>query len=535
MQKYINLSAQYGFDQNVKYQYESVEQIMQNMDRLGIWQTVIEFPGAANTLERAKRLLRDIQRQPNWKERIIPSFVTDTAMLFETGALEKFKAILRENQPCCITLRPKGNGRLRMADMIFDEIQDLCSVVLLDYQQIAVEGAADDLLYLAERYPDKSFVLRYVTRSYYNFAIDVMHRAKNIYLANNGLHTRAAVEMLTKRFGENRILFSVECPANGGAAMATIAFADLSEEAKDNIRFGNFVKLFPKEQDRKKLTENSRVIPNQVKNSFWTPFIEQGIAPNVDIYDVHCHLGTTGGSWNLMDACMESQVKAFESDIEKLGLKKVITSVSGRPDLIQANLDMMEAVDGREKFKGYVRFNPNMADDFTEEYLDACFATGYFVGLKSLPAYMKVDIRSSQYDRMFAYADKHGLPVLLHCWQEKAGYGSPMSCAEAAAKWPNAKVILGHSGGSTAGRLECEKIAQDPRFSNVYFEFCGSFCADRPWEESLKYIDHHRVLYGTDACLHSMFFEMGKLLSSDIPDDQLTDILGANAKRLFGF
>jgi predicted TIM-barrel fold metal-dependent hydrolase len=32
-----------------------------------------------------------------------------------------------------------------------------------------------------------------------------------------------------------------------------------------------------------------------------------------------------------------------------------------------------------------------------------------------------------------------------------------------------------------------------------------------------------------------MFFEMGKLLSSDIPDDQLTDILGANAKRLFGF
>ena len=32
-----------------------------------------------------------------------------------------------------------------------------------------------------------------------------------------------------------------------------------------------------------------------------------------------------------------------------------------------------------------------------------------------------------------------------------------------ASPWPNAKVILGHSGGSTAGRLECEKIAQDPQ------------------------------------------------------------------------
>ena len=535
MQKYINLNAQYGFDQDVKYQYNSVEQIMQNMDRLGIWQTVIEFPGAANTLARAERLLTDIQRIPNWKERIIPSFVADTAMLFETGALEKFKAILRENQPCCITLRPKGIGRLRMADMILDEIHELCSVVLMDYQQLTIEGSADDLLYLANRYPDKSFVLRYVTRSGYNYAIDVMHRAKNIYLDNSGLHTRAALEMLVRRFGEDRVLFSTECPANGGASMATITFAELSDEAKDNVRFGNFVKLFHNEQDRKTLTDNSKVIPNQVKNRFWTPFVERGIAPDVDIYDVHCHVGPTGGSWNLMDASMDSQIKAFERDIDKLGLKKVVTSVSGRPDLIQANLDMMEAVGGREKFKGYLRFNPNMADAFTDAYLDDCFATGYFIGLKTLPAYMKVDIRSSQYDRMFAYANKHGLPVLIHCWQEKAGYGSPMSCAEAAAKWPNAKVILGHSGGSTAGRLECEKIAQDPRYSNVYFEFCGSFCSDRPWEESLKYIDHRRVLYGTDACLHSMFFEMGKLLSSDIPDDQLTDILGTNAKGLYGF
>ena len=536
MQKYINLNAQYGFGQDVKYQYDSVEQIMQNMDRLGIWQTVIEFPGVANTLARAERLLKDIQRIPNWKERIIPSFVTDTAMLFETGALEKFKAILRENQPCCITLRPKGSSfRLRMADMVLDEIKDLCSVVLIDFKQLEGVVAGDDLVYLAGRYPQMSFVIRHVMWGGYNFMIDVMHRAKNICMDNSWLHTRAALEMFTGRFGDDRILFSTECPADGGAAMAAITFAELSEEVKDQIRFGNFVRLFRKEADRKTLIANSKVIPNQVPNRFWTPFVEQGIAPDVDIYDVHCHMGTTGGGWNLMDACMPEQVKAFEKDIEKLGLKMVVTSVSGRPDLIQANLDMKEAAGGREKFKGYLRFNPNFADEFTDEYLDACFATGYFVGLKTLPSYMKTDIRSSKYDRMFAYADKHNLPVLIHCWKDKDGFGSPLSCAEAATKWPNAKVVLGHSGGNTAGRLDCEKIAQDPRYNNVYFEFCGSFCSDRLWEDSLKYTDYRRVLYGTDACLHSMFYEMGKLLSSGIPDDQLTAILGANAKELYGF
>jgi crotonobetainyl-CoA:carnitine CoA-transferase CaiB-like acyl-CoA transferase len=65
---------------------------------------------------------------------------------------------------------------------------------------------------------------------------------------------------------------------------------------------------------------------------------------------------------------------------------------------------------------------------------------------------------------MFRYAHEHNLPVLIHTWDGKDP-GSPWKCAEAAAKWPNAKVILGHTGGSKVGRRECEEIAQDPRYS----------------------------------------------------------------------
>lgn len=535
MQKYINLNAQYGFGQNIRYNYDCVESIMENMDKLGIWQTVIEFSGIDNTLARADRLLRDIQRMPNWKERIIPSFVADTAVLFETGALEKFKGILRANQPCCITLYPKESRfRLRMADMVLDEIRGLCSVVLMDYAQLSDANAGDDLLYLANRYPEMGFVIRQFTWDGYNFVFDLMHRAGNIYIDSAGLHTRCALEMVTQRFGQNRVLFSTDFAANGGAAMAAITFAELSEEAKDKLRFGNFVSLFFPEA-QKKLIENSKVIPNRVKNRFWTPFVEQGIAPDVEIYDIHCHMGNTGGGWNLMDACMETQVGVFEKDIERLGLRKVVTSVSGRPDLIQANLDMMHTVEGRECFKGYLRFNPNFAEEFTDEYLDACFATGYFVGLKTLPSYMNTDIRSSNYDRMFRYAHEHNLPVLIHTWKDSVGHGAPLKCAEMAEKWPNAKIVLGHSGGGTNGRLDCEMIANDPRYNNVFFEYCGSFTSDRRWEDTLQHIDYKRVFYGTDACLHSMYWEMGRLLSCDISDEQLIAILGANAKREYNF
>ena len=134
---------------------------------------------------------------------------------------------------------------------------------------------------------------------------------------------------------------------------------------------------------------------------------------------------------------------------------------------------------------------------------------------------------------MFRYAHEHNLPILLHSW-DGMPYGTVQMCSDAAKKWPNAKVILGHSGGTTDARNVCHKIARDPAYNNVYFEFCGSFLSTIDWKTSLEYIDHHRILYGTDTHLHDPVWELGRLLSEDIPDNQLQDILAGNARRLFG-
>ena len=535
MHKYINISAQYGNDQDRKMNYDSLAQILEEMDRLGIWQTVVEFPAGSNTVYRAQHLLEDLEKIPNWQERLIPSFAVDVSVMFQRGGVEKLREVLKTVRPSCINLRPRDNKfRLRMADMVLDQIQDLCGVVFVDKAQLTDACASDDIVYLAQRYPELRFVIRRVGYSGYPFVVDVMHRAKNIYVDNSVLHTRSALELFCDMFGDDRVLFSTESRAYSGAAMAAITFSDLPEETKNKIRYENFINLFADTADREALTGNLRAIPSKVKNRFWKPFVEDGIAPDVEIYDIHGHMGTTGSDWYLMDCDFESQVQVFEKDMDKLHVLKAVTSVSGRPDLIQANLDMERAVgEKKDHLLGYVRFNPNFAEEFTDEYLDACFSRGYFIGLKTLPGYMKVDIRDERYDRMFRYAHEHNLPVLIHTWDGNDP-GSPWKCAEAAAKWPNAKIILGHTGGSTVGRRECEEIAQDPRYNNVYFEFCGSW-GGGPWEETLQKIDHRRVFYGTDACLHNMAWEMGRLLSMDLSDEQLTAILGGNAKELFGF
>ena len=68
----------------------------------------------------------------------------------------------------------------------------------------------------------------------------------------------------------------------------------------------------------------------------------------------------------------------------------------------------------------------------------------------------------------------------------------------------------------------------------MYFDFCGTFKQTIRWPESLKKIDYHRFLFGTDTHCHDVAWEMARLLSEEIPDDQMKEILGGNAVRVLG-
>ncbi len=536
MHKYINICAQYGVRQDAKFPYANLQEIIAEMDRLGIWQTVVEFPANANSLDRNLSLLKDLAEIPNWKERLIPSFILDPGVAVQRGAMDQIVEMIKNNRPCCVSLYPFNNKfRLRLADMALEKVAPYISVVLIDARQIRKSQSGwDDLIELAGLFPDINFIIR---QSFYQGCpntFDVMRRVSNVHIDIGLFHFRDAIATYRDFFGTDRLLFSTPSPTVGGAPMASIIYADISEEEKENIRYGNFIRMFRDAEDREFLQKNLKAIPNRVKNSFWNKFLEGKGLRDVEIYDAHTHLGPSGSDWYLKNLTFESQIAGFEEEMELFGIQKIVSSVSGRFNLIQSNIDLEKAVEGKEdRFKGYVRYNPVLSDEFSEEYLDARIGGKYYIGLKTLPAYMKVDIRDEKYFPMFRYADKHHLPVLIHCWDDN--FGNAKACSEAAKKWQNANVILGHSGGSDSGIAQCYNIAKDPECNNVWFEFCGSFFMTRPWSVHLQHIDYRRVLFGTDAALHQFCWELARLLSDDIPDEQLIAILGGNAKRLFGF
>lgn len=520
MGKYINLNARIGMNE----EYKDPRQVMEEMDRLGVYTTVMEYTTGSNARYLNEKLLELIRDLP--RERVIPGYFLGMQTVFETGGMEALRKMLEE-RPGCIVLYPKDSQyRLKAIAMALDQLKELPLVVMMDATQVRNDGGADDLVYLARRYPNMSFVIRRIMYPSMPFMADAMYRAENIYAECSWFHTRNAIGMFSRLFGAQRILFSLGKRGNGGAAMAAVTFSDIPEAEKELVRWGNFARIFG--------DVTVKDIPNRVANSFWTPFVEQGIVPDVPIYDVHTHMGPTGSNWFLENCNFQTQIPGFEADMEKFHVRKIVSSCSGRPDLIQANREMEAAVGQKtDRFKGYLRFDPRIGKDYTEEYVQELLDRAYFVGLKTLPQYMDTDIRDESYEPMFRWANARKLPVLIHCWGD--GLGSPFKCAEAAAKWPDAKVILGHSGGNDIGKAQSEIVAQDPKFANVYFEFCGSFPAASSWKETLEKIDYKRVLFGTDACLHDYGWEMGRLLSEDIDDEILTAILGGNAKELFGF
>ena len=516
--------------------FSSAKEIVAELDRLGICQTVMEFTPTSSALFRNQNLLDELATVPEAKDRIIPSFSLDMCIAYQRDGIEKLRNLLKTHRPCCVSIRPAAaSHRLRAIDLVLDQISDLVSVAFVDYGQISKHDAAgDDMVYLANRYPHMAFVLRQFIHAGTPFVFDTVRRAKNIYMNISRLHTMDAVDVACTHLGVEKVLFGFGRRGDNGACMAAVEYANISDEDKDRICHGNFISLFQEEADREVLKKNLKVMDNHVQNSLWTPFILGKGVTDAEIYDCHTHLGYTAGYGYVLDLTYPDQIKNYKKHMELFNIKTFVSTATGCQDPIRTMKEAEKYVlDAGAGFKGYVYYNPKWEEVYTDEYLAERFATGYYVGLKTLPHYMGTAITDKSYERMFQYAHDHNMPILIHT--DAGPVGNPLLCAEMAARYPNAKVILGHSGLGDKGREMCHTVAQNPAYNNVYFENCGTFCSEIRLEESLKIIDYRRFLYGTDAPIHSIVWELGRLLSADIPDEQMKAILGGNTKKLFGF
>lgn len=182
-----------------------------------------------------------------------------------------------------------------------------------------------------------------------------------------------------------------------------------------------------------------------------------------------------------------------------------------------------------DRFSGYIVFNPFYAAEILPR-LDGWLDGPVYSGLKTLCDYWKIPITDKRFEPMWDYADRRFLPVLSHTWT--GAYSSPAMFAGLAPRYPNVQFILGHTGGTDQGRAEAEALAAE--HPNIYLEWCGSIPSARRWEETLRTVSLRQVVFGTDAMAHDVNWELGRLLSLEVPDGTLEPILGGNMRRILG-
>jgi predicted TIM-barrel fold metal-dependent hydrolase len=197
-------------------------------------------------------------------------------------------------------------------------------------------------------------------------------------------------------------------------------------------------------------------------------------------------------------------------------------------DPVKGNQEMAdELASYGDRFIGYLTYNPHYRKTL-EPVIDAFFRNNFYKGFKLHPDGWQLPVSHRLYNPAWEYADKHSLPVLIHTWDTPMD--SPGMFKDICGKYPNARFLLGHSGGGDAGRREAVDLARDN--PNVILEFCGSFCASQPWDETIAAVGSDRVVFGSDSFLHDLGWELGRLLSTPLPDKELVPILGGNMENI---
>jgi predicted TIM-barrel fold metal-dependent hydrolase len=503
-------------------QFLTAAELLAAMDRLGIARALAYYSEARSYLTGAGNewLLEKLAATPGAQDRLIPAAVISPATRFNRGALPQLKAHLGAGRIRALRYFARGSN-LRQMEPLLDELLPLHPVLLLD----AREGPSyEEILACATRFPDLPIVILQTMWPGELPLADLMERCPNISIDTSWMHSDQTLEWMVEHFGAGRVLFGGGPDSHNGAAIAALVHADISDDAKRLIGGGNLQRLLGLEQLAP--TGITPLSPARADKPLWNAYLRGEKLP-VDIVDAHAH-PTTVGVWLREETDPDAQAARLVRVMDRIGVN-LMCMAGVRACFGDALTDHAEnearLSTFKGRFRGYVTFNPFLADEIGAR-LDDYFSRDYYIGFKLLNDYWKVPITDAVFAPVWKYADAHRLPILMHTWI--GPNDDPAMLSEIAPAHPGAIFILGHSGGSNHDSA----IALAKANPNVYLEWCGSFCSTQRWEEVIAQVGAAQVLYGTDAAAHNVDWELGRMLSLDLPDETLIPILGANMRDI---
>ncbi len=401
---------------------------------------------------------------------------------------------------------------------------------LMQYNRpLIVPGINEDKMervdLIAEAYPELPIIIHGASWGFGRSACELLSRRKNIYFDMSSMHLNNLLEMTREKFGIDRLLYSSAWPFRSmGAMKALVEYADVSEEEKDLVAYGNACRLLGIDPESLELYVDSECELDSIARE-----ADSGTPISVPVFDAHTHMVEADDKTVNNCLMMYSDCDSIVKKMDRLGIDSIITapwsgiSFNG----IKANEETLYAAKKHPgRFYGYSTCNIHYEEDlnawkgYHEKYPEV------FVGIKPYPPYQKFEFADDVAREWFAYADEHHMPALIHV--------GPMvfteKMEELIARCPNVTFIIAHTGADyiTARKAIC--LAK--KYDNVMLEITYTSTARNMIEFLVEQVGADRVLYGSDLPMRDPTPQLAWVCYAKISEEDKKKILSENIKRV---
>ena len=209
------------------------------------------------------------------------------------------------------------------------------------------------------------------------------------------------------------------------------------------------------------------------------------------IIDAHTHVANPC----LRDSADGLSLDEYVAIMDEYGVDKVWISPTaglyGTGEYPASNRFIYEFTKGREdRFVPFFTVNPNYGESTLSE-IKRCVEEYGMRGIKLHPWLQSFQISLPIVDRITEACINHNLPMIFH--DGTPPYSSPLQIANLAERYPEATVILGHSG---LIEMYANAILAAKRLKNVYLCLCGPSISHL--QLIVDSVDPSKIMFGTD-------------------------------------
>jgi len=488
--------------------FEAAEDLLKAMDDCGIARALVHSSLARQSdFARGNQLLLEKIRghdrlEPCWvaiPNRDEPQKLMAEMDRFSVRALRLFP------QSGHFSIRPACMGKLAEA------LSRSGRVLFIDFEGT---GWTDDRIdwegihALCSAYPELKVVVCGVTMAgptnYRGFLAD----CENLHLEISQLMTPGEIGRLADQKLARRLIFGTSLPVrHPGAPLSMVESSTLEEGDARSILHDNLARLLG-------------MAPSDGGFSGPRPTRWPGIV------DSHVHLG----GWNNSAADTGAAADTVR-EMDRCGIASaIVTSLwSCYGEVRLGNAEVKRACqEFPGRLYGYLTLDPHYPEEVREQ-IELYDGDPHFRGIKLHEDTQGFRVEEPLCADIFQYADRRGIPLLLHSRPEAPIW------QKLCPAYPKAKFILAHLGGFGPGHADALRFAElAGTLENLYFDLASTRNYFGFLEQLAALAGSEKILYGSDHPLMDFGYELGQVFFCQLSDAEKRRVLGGNAQRLFG-